>query len=150
MNRDTVDKQILRLSEETDQQAAILFYEFKYKTVMEAASKLMQFAIIFFSIASAITALSVLNDFDAELKKLISRCIFVIVAVFSVIGFSIMFGVISGLVQIRNTLRLVSVSTYERLDMDAYFKRGIIVLVAVAASAVIGVVSILILVFFVQ
>lgn len=132
---------------EADVSAAKLFYEFKYRTVMEAATKLTQFALIFFSISSLITAVTVLNEFDEKTQELIFYCVLVLVIVFALIGISIMYGVIAGLVQIRATFREISLSTYMKLDMDSYFIRGIRVLAIVSAASILGLLTILFLIF---
>lgn len=143
---EALEEKLEEFSDQSDQEAAKLFYEFKYRTVMEAATKLTQFALIFFSISSLITAITVFNDFDDKTRDLVFYSVLILVAVFSVIGVSIMYGVITGLVQIRETLKSVSAVTYEKLNMDAYFKRGIRVLFIVSAASVIGVLAIIALV----
>lgn len=143
---EALEEKLEEFSDQSDQEAAKLFYEFKYRTVMEAATKLTQFALIFFSISSLITAVAVLNDFDDKTRDLVFYSVVILVAVFAVIGVSIMYGVITGLIQIRETLKTVSAVTYEKLNMDAYFKRGIRVLFVVSAASVAGVLAILALV----
>lgn len=134
-------------SSETDQEAAKLFYEFKYRTVMEAATKLTQFALIFFSISSLITAATVFNDFDEKTRELVFYSVLILVTAFAIIGIAIMYGVVTGLIQIRETLKVVSATTYKRLDMDAYFARGIRVLIVVSFASVAGVLGIVVLIF---
>lgn len=143
----TLEEKLEELTSESDLEAAKIFYEFKYRTVMEAATKLTQFALIFFSISSLITAVIAFNNFDDRTRDLVFYSIIILVTVFSVIGASIMYGVITGLLQIRETLISVSSTTYEKLHMDAYFKRGIRVLVMVSGASLAGVLAILILVF---
>ena len=138
-----LNEKLEEFSEESNQEAAKLFYEFKYRTVMEAATKLTQFALIFFSISSLITATTVFSDFDEPTRNLVFYSTLILVTVFTIIGVSIMYGVIAGLMQIRETLKTVSNTTYEKLNMDAYFKRGITVLFIVSASSVAGVLGIL-------
>lgn len=147
MTPNTHEGTLKEFSADSDQDAAKLFYEFKYRTVMEAATKLTQFALLFFSISSLITAVTVFNDFEEKTSDLVFYCILILVVTFSIIGVSIMYGVITGLMQIRETLKVVSELTYEKLNMDAYFKRGIRVLFAVSAASIVGTGAILILVF---
>ena len=143
---EVLEDKIDDFSDQSDQEAAKLFYEFKYRTVMEAATKLTQFSMIFISISSLITAVTVFNDFNDKTRDLVFYSVLILAAVFAIIGVSIMYGVITGLIQIRETLKTVSAVTYENLNMDAYFKRGIRVLFIVSTASVAGVLAILALV----
>jgi hypothetical protein len=145
VNSALTDK-LQQASHASEVDAAKLFYEFKYRTIMEAATKLTQFAVIFFSISSLITAVTVLNDFDPATRRLVFYCVLILVLAFAVIGAAIMYGVIAGLVQIRDTLKTVSAETYAALNMDAYFRRGIFVLLIVAAASIAGLLAIFVLV----
>lgn len=132
---------------ELDVEAAKIFYEFKYKTIMEATAKLTQFAILFFSISSLVTGFTVFNSFDSQTKTLVMYCGIIIVAVFAIIGGAISFGVIMGLNQIRETLKSISLDTYETLQMDAYLWRGTIVVCVVCVACALGVVALMLVIF---
>ena len=69
------------------------------------------------------------------------------VVAFAAIGVAIMYGVMAGLMKIRDTLKVVSARTYGPLDMDAYFMRGIRVLCVVSVTRALGVLAIVALVF---
>jgi hypothetical protein len=142
-----LSEKLEEFSFDTDLEVAKIFYEFKYRTVMEAATKLTQFALIFFSISSLVTVIAAFNQFDDRTRALVFFSILIVVVVFIVIGTAIMYGVVTGLLQIRETLKSVSLVTYDNLCMDAYFKRGIRVLLIVSVASIAGVLAILALVF---
>ena len=53
---------------------------------------------------------------------------------------AIMYGVIMGVVQIRETFKKISPDTYVEVSMDSYFRRGIIVLIFVTLMGICAVV----------
>lgn len=142
-------EQINKFGSESNIEVAKLFYEFKYKTVMEAATKLTQFSLIFFSVSTFITAISAFTSFDEKTRIVVLYSMSIMVVVFSIIGASIMYGVITGLIQIRDTLRSISLDTYNNLRMDDYFRRGIVVLFIVAITSITGVIGIIVVIFYV-
>lgn len=131
-----------------DIEAAKLLYDFKYKTVMEAAGKLTQLSLLMFSISSLITAAALLSNSDDESRKIVLYCVAIFMVSFSISGIAIIYGVLTGVLQMRETLRSMSSATFEILKMDAYFIRGYRVLIVVALSNFIGLVAVFSMLFF--
>lgn len=125
-----------------DIEHAKFFYEFKYRGIIEAATRLTQVGVVFFGITSAIIGLAVLTEFTDEQRQLILSSLVFLVAAFIVIAGAIMYGVIAGIMQVRDTLILISKSTYQRLGMHAFFRRLLIVLFVISIAALVGIVGV--------
>jgi len=129
-------------SKEFDVEAATVFYDFKYKSVMEAATKLTQIAAIFFTAIVVFTGFMLNSKISGENLDNIVVAVSIILILFCIAAGAIIYGVIMGIIQIRETFKKISPSTFDEVSMDAYFRRGIVVLSLVFLLGVVaGIVS---------
>jgi len=125
-----------------DRDDAILYYEFKYKTIMEIVGVIVK--VISFYLVVSIASIGYIFTKEININEqgylLISGGIISIL--FVIVLISIFYGVMTGLRDVETTLKKINSTLFIDLGMDRYFFRGKLVSLIVMICAVLIAVTI--------
>lgn len=117
-----------------------LFYEFEWRSLVQAVELLSKTVTYYFAILAALVGYLFTVDLSPADQKLISRVIFIVSGLFSVLAAAMVYGILYGIADLRATLMSYSPGFFHQVGMPRYFRRGQVVglLAAIASLAILA------------